>query len=370
MNKKVKVLLWLVFSAVIISVSIGIYFWFILDRPYPGTGKNQDTEIIIDKGESIYSLAEDLENKKLIDSSYYFIFRYKILSKFNKAMPLQAGRFLISDGLKPSEILDELTNPENARRYYINVTIPPGSDSRKTAQIISDSGLTGYNNIISAIKELASSYPVVNNPEGLQGYLFPDTYKFEKPLNESSDALKQKAEEIIRKMADEFFRELSMIEPDWKELTPVQLNEKIILASIVEKEYRVKEEAPEIAAVFNNRISKGMPLQSCATVAYVILNTPEGKVFKNEYLKYNRRIFERYLKIDSSYNTYLYKGLPPGPICNPGKTAIEAAFYPADSDALYFVVKDPRKGTHFFSRDYSEHLEARKNYLENYVIKE
>jgi len=370
MNKKVKVLLWLVFFAVITAVSGSLYFWFILDRPFLETGKNQDTEIIINNGESINTLAADLESKRLINSSYYFILRYKILSKLNKAMPFQAGRFLLSGSLKPSEILDELTNPENARRFYVNITIPPGSDSRKTAQIISDSGLSGYKNVITAIKELASSYPVVNNSEGLQGYLFPDTYKFEKPLNDSTDVLNQKAEEIIRKMADEFFRELSVIEPDWKELTPVQLNEKIILASIVEREYRVKEEAPEIAAVFNNRISKGMPLQSCATVAYVILNTPEGKSYKNEYLKYNRRIFERYLKIDSPYNTYLYKGLPPGPICNPGMTALEASFFPADSDALYFVVKDPEKGTHYFSRDYSEHLEARKNYLENYVIKE
>ena len=113
-----------------------------------------------------------------------------------------------------------------------------------------------------------------------------------------------------------------------------------------------------------------MPLQSCATVVYTIEETDKGKSFQTEYLKFNRRIFEHYLEIDSPYNTYKEQGLPPGPISSPGKTALESSFYPADIDALFFVVKDPAAGTHTFTREYGDHLAARQAYLEQYVIKD
>jgi UPF0755 protein len=204
----------------------------------------------------------------------------------------------------------------------------------------------------------------------LQGYLFPDTYKIEAPLDQSVETSVKTAEMIVRSMAQKFFDVQDEVFPTWRQLTKAQLHEKVTLASIVEREYRRPEEAPMIAAVFNNRVSEGMPLQSCATVVYTIEDTDSGRPFLNEYYKFNRRIFERYLDIPSPYNTYRNEGLPPGPISSPGRVALDAVYFPADIDALFFVVKDPAAGTHTFTRDYSDHLDARADYLNQYVVKE
>ena len=200
--------------------------------------------------------------------------------------------------------------------------------------------------------------------------MFPDTYKIETPIDDSSETSKKTAESIVRIMSDSFFGLLDEIDPSWQQLTASQLHEKVTLASIVEREYRMNEEAPMIAAVFNNRMIEGMPLQSCATVVYTIEETDIGQPFRREYLQFNRRIFERYLDISSPYNTYYDDGLPPGPISAPSRIAVDAAFYPADIDALFFVVKDPAAGTHTFTRDYNDHLDARYAYLNQYVVKD
>ena len=171
-------------------------------------------------------------------------------------------------------------------------------------------------------------------------------------------------------MADRFFQILSTFEPTWTKFTRLQLHEKVVLASIVEREYRNAEEAPKIAAVFNNRINKDMLLQSCATVAYIIEETNTGIPYRNNFYRFNRRIFEQHLEIESSFNTYIYLGLPPAPIAVAGETALKAAFRPANIDALYFVVKDPVEGTHVFTTEYSAHLNARDEYLKQYVVKE
>ena len=138
-------------------------------------------------------------------------------------------------------------------------------------------------------------------------------------------------------------------------MTSGEIDDVVRLASVVEREYRVPEEAPLIASVFYNRLEQGIKLQSCATVAYIITEI-HGKPHPD-------RLFFSHLEIPSEFNTYLYEGLPPLPISNPGATALEAAFHPADTDYLFFVVKDPDAGTHNFSRSYNEHLNAKDLYL-------
>ncbi len=344
-------------------------FWFVLDSPAADHG-TAPGEIIVGIGDNFSTVAEKLENNGLVDDWRYISLRFRIISRLGLVPPLQAGRFSLQFGQKPSEIIKSLTSPLGAQRVYTTLTIPPGLTSTSIADRVEEAGLARSEDVLKAIIDLASDYPVKTNPEGLQGYMFPDTYKIETPIDDSSETSKKTAESIVRIMSDSFFGLLDEIDPSWQQLTASQLHEKVTLASIVEREYRMNEEAPMIAAVFNNRMIEGMPLQSCATVVYTIEETDIGQPFRREYLQFNRRIFERYLDISSPYNTYYDDGLPPGPISAPSRIAVDAAFYPADIDALFFVVKDPAAGTHTFTRDYNDHLDARYAYLNQYVVKD
>lgn len=362
----------LFFLLIVLPVTLvlsAVLFWFVLDRPY-GDESSAPVEIVVPHGMYFSSIASMLEDSGLIASASYTSLRYKIMDKAGMLSPLQAGRFSLTPGSRPSEVIRALTSPLESQRVYSTLVFPPGITAADLASRVENSGLAYASDVMDAIVLLAPDYPVKENPEGLQGYLFPDTYKIETPLELNAQTSRETARMLVRLLADQFFRELDKVDPAWKGLTRKQLHEKVTLASIVEREYRVPEEAPMIAAVFNNRLTQNMRLESCATVVYAIVNTPSGAPFKDDYLRFNRRIFEQYLDIPSDFNTYRHSGLPPGPICSPGQTALSAAFFPADTDALFFVVKNPQKGTHVFSRYYADHLNAREAYLNQFVVKE
>ncbi|HOQ00530.1 MAG TPA: endolytic transglycosylase MltG [Acetivibrio clariflavus] len=183
----------------------------------------------------------------------------------------------------------------------------------------------------------------------LEGYLFPDTYFFD-PL--SSDR------EIITKFLDNFDMKFKL---DYyaraKELN-MTVDEIITLASIIEKETALPEEKPIISSVFHNRLKSKDPslrkLQTDATIQYILFKR-DGKI--------KEKLTEADTKIDDPYNTYLYEGLPPGPICSPGLASIEAALYPEKTDYYYFVAKGD--GSHYFSKTLSEHEAAKKRYIDN-----
>ncbi|WP_243467136.1 endolytic transglycosylase MltG [Acetivibrio straminisolvens] len=184
----------------------------------------------------------------------------------------------------------------------------------------------------------------------LEGYLFPDTYFFDPKGGERA---------IIEKFLDNFD---AKFKPEFyeraKELN-MTVDEVIILASIIERETALPEERAIVSSVFHNRLKSSNPelkkLQSCATVQYVLYNT-QGKM--------KEKLSDEDTKINHPYNTYLFEGLPPGPICSPGLAAIEAALYPdEESEYLFFVAKGD--GSHEFSKTLAEHLEAVKKYEAN-----
>ena len=175
----------------------------------------------------------------------------------------------------------------------------------------------------------------------LEGYLYPDTYLFPESYP---------AAQVVKTMADTFFKRLAEIQPDVLTLSPAELNNRVIMASIVEREYLVDEEAPIMAGVFYNRLRIGMALQSCATVEYVITEI-QGR-------PHPERLFDRDIEIRNPYNTYMVPGLPPGPISAPGKVALNAAFNPVPSDYLYFRLVNPAEGRHYFSQTLDDHIRA------------
>ncbi|MDR1862532.1 MAG: endolytic transglycosylase MltG, partial [Treponema sp.] len=177
--------------------------------------------------------------------------------------------------------------------------------------------------------------------ETMEGYLYPDTYLFQADYP---------APQVVRTMADTFFQRLEEVYGGALSLTPDELNERVILASIIEREYRVDDEAPVMAGVFYNRLETGMALQSCATVEYVITEI-QGKPHPTV-------LYDRDTQIRDPYNTYIRPGLPPGPISDPGAVALKAVFYPDSNDYLYFRLVDAEAGRHYFSKTFDEHIRA------------
>lgn len=176
-----------------------------------------------------------------------------------------------------------------------------------------------------------------------EGYLFPETYEFLTGAPPS---------DVVRRMLHQFssvFAELRDSSPAPRS-SPLAPSQVVILASIVEREAKVPEEYPRIAGVFLNRLNRHLPLQSCATVEY-LLHERKGRLSVED------------TKIESPYNTYLHVGLPPGPICNPGRRALTAALNPERNDFLFFVARGD--GTHIFSRTAAEHAANCRTLLDN-----
>jgi UPF0755 protein len=173
----------------------------------------------------------------------------------------------------------------------------------------------------------------------MEGFLYPDTY-YVPPV--------YPAEKIIALMAGTFFKRLE--DAGLSAGSPQEVYKRVTLASIVEREYRVADEAPLIAGVFQNRLDTGMRLESCATVEYIITEI-EGKA-------HPKRLWEQDTKIQNPYNTYIVSGLPPGPIASPGLLALQAAFSPEPSDYLFFRLINSASGKHYFSRTFDDHIKA------------
>jgi UPF0755 protein len=173
-----------------------------------------------------------------------------------------------------------------------------------------------------------------------EGYLFPDTYYFDPEM---------KAEEVIKIMVKNFYEKLYTID-NAEKLTITELHELVKLASIVEKEYKVASEAPLIASVFKNRLRYNIGLYSCATIIYIITEI-QGRPHPG-VVKYVDT------EIDSLYNTYLYSGLTPTPISNPGLVALDAVINTPKTSYFFFRVDDEDKGTHVFTSDLESHIEA------------
>ena len=226
------------------------------------------------------------------------------------------------------------------------LTVPEGWTLSKVAHHLDALGVCRAADFLTATRssELLTRFGI--HGRTLEGYLFPDTYYVPRPFPAAS---------MVELMVKTFFDALTRIEPRWKEMSPQKLRDTIILASIVEREYRMPDEAPLIASVFYNRLRLNMGLESCATLEYIIT-----EIQQRAHPEYITTDDER---LNSPYNTYKWAGLPPGPISNPGTTALEAAFHPAKTDFLYFVLRNSDEGRHYFSRNLSEHNQAKYLYL-------
>ncbi|GAA0734578.1 endolytic transglycosylase MltG [Clostridium oceanicum] len=222
----------------------------------------------------------------------------------------------------------------------VNVTIPEGYNIEEIASKLESLNIINKKEFLHSVDIYkAPSYIKKDNKRKhqLEGFLFPDTYKFMKG---------EKGEDIIKTMLNRFEEVRKEIEDKNKiKIENKDIDKIMTMASVVEKEARVDSERGKVASVFYNRLNKNIKLESCATVIYALGYHKDKLLYKD-------------LKVDSLYNTYLQKGMPVGPISNPGRKSIEAAVKPDKTNYLYFVSKND--GTHFFTNDYNEFLKMKK----------
>ncbi|MDR1566797.1 MAG: endolytic transglycosylase MltG [Treponema sp.] len=297
-----------------------------------------DLILEVKSGETAYSVGKRLEEAGVIRSRYL----WQLLSRINREY-IKSGFYRIELPVTQMAVHALLVS---GSQILVRVTVPEGVTLKKTARILEEAGVCPAGDFLEAAASeiIRNDYHVPG--ETMEGYLYPDTYFF--PLSFPAGM-------VVTAMADTFFERLQEIAPEALNMDARELNKRVIIASIVEREYRVDEEAGLMAGVFYNRLNTGMALQSCATVEYVITEI-QGR--PHPEVLYNRDTAVR-----DPYNTYIRPGLPPGPISAPGRTALDAAFHPAASDFLYFRLTDAAAGKHYFSRTLDDHIRAGALYV-------
>jgi len=332
---KIFVVLSSMLVLVMIALLVGaLFFVDFLDAPTGSIDKN-GLEFRVSPGESAVAVARRLQEAGAIRSTDLF----RLLVKFRgQEQRLKTGIYLIGPGLSGSSIADLIVS---GQQMQVRVSLPEGSGLDALAAAAETSGVASASSVIAASTNpaLLSSFGIP--AASMIGYLFPDTYLLPPEAG---------AEALLRLMVETFRKRIADNLPEASSLSPSEIHTRIIMASIVEREYRLAEEAPLMAGVFWNRLSIGMALQSCATVVYAIT--------ENQRRPHPARLFDRDLKINDPFNTYMFPGLPPAPICNPGLTAIIAAFRPVSTKFLYFRLVDEVEGSHYFSETLDEHIKA------------
>lgn len=248
---------------------------------------------------------------------------------------LYVGEYELSPSWTSAEILHHLSSGQ-VKTYP--VVIPEGLRATEIAARLEAAGLADPTAFMLAVHDSEFAHSLGVEGDTLEGYLFPDTYRFPHNFSER---------DVAKRLVDRFHSVWATIEPKARE-SGMSMKEVVSLASIVEKETAAAEERPVIAAVFLNRLNKHMRLETDPTVIYGIANF-DGNLKK-------RHLTDR----SNPYNTYRHMGLPPGPIANPGEDALLAVVEPDENEYLYFVSRND--GTHKFSRSYREHVNAVNRY--------
>lgn len=322
-RKQVAAIMAVVFA---LGLAIGLSTW---SRPVMGQG--EPVVIMIKNGMTSADIAAVLKNQGIIDNALWFRLLLKVKGRENA---LQAGEYSLPRGSSSEAVIAMLTSGNTT---YRQLTIPEGYTIEQIAKLINERQIGSGATFKEAARQAAPyDYMKEHSPDiiySAEGYVFPDTYRLPKTLSE---------EELLGYLLREFDQKFTPQLRQEAAAMGLTVRQTVILASLVEKEAQKEKDRPIIAAVFLNRLKQDMPLQSCATIQY-ILGYPKAELSVQD------------TKIESPYNTYLHAGLPPGPIASPGLASIKAVLHPAQTDYLYFVAD--KEGAHHFSRTYEEHLQ-------------
>jgi len=303
---------------VVVMLAVGAV-GFVVYMPY---GPRSETFVDIPAGTGTAGMAQELKQLGIIRSKVAF----EVLRVW-RGGSLKAGEYRFDHPAKLTEVYARIARGDV---YTKTVVIPEGFNIFDVAQAVAAQGLSTPEDFLAAeranVALIARWSP---GAESLEGYLFPDTYKFSRHAT---------AANMVATMVKRFGQQMLKLE-----MADADVERTVTMASLIEKEVHVDAERPVVAGVFENRLAAGMPLQTDPAVVYasMLRGTWTGVIHQSE------------LKSDSAYNTYAHGGLPPGPICNPGMAALRAALHPAKTDYLYFVAQ--ADGSTKFSRTLEEH---------------
>ena len=327
----------LVFVVVGLLAVVGVGALAIAPRFQPASAHHLATKVIVPEGASVAGIGAILERRKVIRSAEAFHWYLRLQADNGN---FKAGSYKLSPDMTLAQIIAQLHEGPGEDDDLIKITIPEGYTLRQIAAKLGEKGVTDEKKFLKlvtnsqAFEELHADFPLPTKT--LEGYLFPDTYQF--PPNSPP-------ERIVEEMLLNFFTRFVRPYQQTLEGNKKSLHHLVTTASLIEREAKVPEDRARIAGVIANRLKKGMKLQIDATVLYALGHHKEKVYYKD-------------LEVNSPYNTYKHKGLPPGPIANPGVAALEAALNPEKNAFLYYVARP--SGAHIFTRTPEEHAAAIK----------
>ncbi len=321
------VFLWIVLVMVAVTVVLGFRLFLFSVTPTPKL--KASIKIFIRPGTGAHTVAALLEKEGVISQANLFYWYARVRGMASK---MKAGEYQFASGATPKLVLETLVE---GKVVSYRVTIPEGATVKDVARLVAASGLADPDEILELARDrhLITSLGLPDNAS-LEGYLFPETYLFRRG---------DRPRDILKRMVLEFWRRFSPERQARARQMGFSVHETVTLASLVEKEAVMDWERPVIAGVFLNRLQRHMPLQSDPTAVYDLED-------------FSGPILRRHLERESPYNTYVHKGLPPGPICNPGEKSLRAVLEAPKTSFLYFVSNND--GSHTFSISYDEHLQA------------
>ncbi|GEA29980.1 endolytic transglycosylase MltG [Clostridium diolis] len=329
-----KLILLIILFLFVITLTFVISYSSTIRKPLKST---EDSIIIeVKQGEGFYDILDKLDKENKLTN--------KLLIKVNQAIDkrkvnLTEGIYEINTNSSLEELIKSLEN-KDGDKDLVKLTIPEGYSIEDIAKSVEDKGICSKDEFIKDVKDYKLPSFVKNNNKkryNLEGYLYPDTYLIEKGSN---------ANDVIKSMLDRFEDVLKQAEDETKvEISDEDVEKIVTIASMIEREARVPGDRPLISSVIYNRLEKDMKLQIDAAVIYALGYHVDV-------------VLNKHLEVDSPYNVYKYKGLPVGPIANPGLDCIKAALLPEKTDYLYYIMKDD--GSHYFTNNYEDFLNKKK----------
>ncbi len=328
-----KVLIGAAAAVTLVLLGVGILAYSAMHRPFKGY--DNDVLLVIPHGSGTRDIAHQLTDSGVLESEWPFL----LTRGLRRSATLQAGEYAFTSAESPWDVFSRL---EQGDIYTFDITIPEGSNIWDIARILEQQGLFTEADFLTAAADPTPIKDLAPDAESLEGYLFPSTYRISHATT---------AKDLVQMMVEEFRRQWVALEPASQDGARLSPHQAVTLASLVEKETGLATERDLVAGVFSNRLEMGMPLACDPTVIYAarLAGNWRGTIYRSD------------LDREHPYNTYLNAGLPPGPIANPGREALEAALHPADTKYLFFVANPAGPG-HVFSATGAEHSRAVQAY--------
>jgi UPF0755 protein len=314
---------------VFIALAAGAFAYWTVRTPYQRS--SEPVFVIIEPGTPTKTIARTLAGAGVIRSEWSFL----VARALRPRAKLQAGEYRFLGAPSTWDVYDKIVRGDI---FYYELRVPEGSNMFDIAAQLEQMGLIQRDAFLNAARNTQIIRDIAPSAPSLEGYLFPSTYRIARHTT---------AQQITREMTAQFRKV-------WDEVGGAggDVNRIVTLASLVEKETAVPSERPAVASVYHNRLRIGMKLDCDPTTIYAAML--DGR--------FRGTIYRSDLESDHPYNTYRRRGLPPGPIANPGRESLQAALKPAETDFLFFVAKGDGSGAHIFTQNLSDHNAAVQQY--------